>query len=147
MAYTCGTNHVIEFFRDSDYDRQPWKEIGDPGVPSRGLNKHYLVDNPFDWDVMTEELGAPSVPPGPLPITLEKSGDSAEVPIDIADDIQAAIAGGSLAEATLRLMIENLSLLDEVDFALNGHSLDDAPVRRRLLYNDCWLEFDREGLT
>ena len=23
-------NHVIEFFRDSDYDRQPWKEIGDP---------------------------------------------------------------------------------------------------------------------
>ncbi len=134
-------NHVIEFFRDSDYDRQPWKEIGDPASIA-GLNKHYLVDNPFDWDVMTEELGAPSVPPGPLPITLEKSGDSAEVPIDIADDIQAAIAGGSLAEATLRLMIENLSLLDEVDFALNGHSLDDAPVRRRLLYNDCWLEFD-----
>ena len=134
-------NHVIEFFRDSDYDRQPWKEIGDPAAIAT-LNKHYLVDNPFDWDVMTEELGAPSVPPGPLPIALEKSGDSAEVPIDIADDIQAAVANGSLAEATLRLMIENLSSLDEVDFALNGKSLDESLFRRRLLYNDCWLEFD-----
>ena len=134
-------NHVIEFFRDADYDRQPWKEIGDPAAIA-GLNKHYLVDNPFDWDVMTEELGAPSVPPGPLPIALEKPGDSAEVPIDIADDIHAAIANGSLAEATLRLMIENLSSLDEVDFALNGKSLDESLVRRRLLYNDCWLEFD-----
>ena len=134
-------NHVIEFFRDSDYDRQPWKEIGDPASIA-SLNKHYLVDNPFDWDVMTEELGAPSVPPGPLPISLEKSGDSSEVPIDIADDVQAAIADGSLDEATLRLMIENLTSLDELDFALNDNPLDDTLVRQRLLYNDCWLEFD-----
>ena len=134
-------NHVIEFFRDSDYDRQPWKEIGDPASIA-SLNKHYLVDNPFDWDVMTEELGAPSVPPGPLPIALAKSGDSTDVPIDIADDTQAAIADGTLAEATLRVMIVNLTSLDEVDFALNDNPLDDALVRRRLLYNDCWLEFD-----
>ena len=73
---------------------------------------------------------------------MRKPGDSAEVPIDIADDIQAAVANGSLAEATLRLMIENLSSLDEVDFALNGKSLDESLFRRRLLYNDCWLEFD-----
>ena len=138
-------NHVIEFFRDSDYDRQPWKEIGDPESIAR-KDKHYLVDNPFDWDVMTEELGAPSIPPGPLPIALEKPGDSAEVPIDIADDVQAAVADGSLAEATLRLMIVNLSALDEVEFALNDSPLDDASVRRRLLYNDCWLEFDVRGL-
>ncbi len=138
-------NHVIEFFRDSDYDRQPWKEIGDPAAIA-SLNKHYLVDNPFDWDVMTEELGAPSIPPGPLPIALAKPGDSTEVPIDIADDIQAAAAEGSLAEATLRLMIVNLSSLDKVEFALNDTPLDEALIRKRLLYNDCWLEFDVKKL-
>ena len=134
-------NHVIEFFRDSDYDRRPWKELGDP-VSIANLNKHYLVDNPFDWDVMTEELGAPSIPPGPLPIPLAKPGDSTEVQIDIADDVQAAVAEGSLTDATLRLMIVNLNSLDDVEFALNDKLLDDVLVRRRLLYNDCWLEFD-----
>ena len=52
------------------------------------------------------------------------------------------MADGSLAEATLRLMIVNLSSLDEVEFELNDSPLDDALVRRKLLYNDCWLEFD-----
>ena len=118
-------NHVIEFFRDSDYDRQPWKEIGDPAAIA-SLNKHYLVDNPFDWDVMTEELGAPSVPPGPLPIALEKPGDSAEVPIDIADDVQTAIADGLLSEATLRVMIVNLSCPGRC-----GLCAERQPARRR----------------
>ena len=109
-------------------------------------DKHYLVDNPYDWDVMTEELGAPSIPPGPLPIELAKTGDSTEIRIDIADDVQAAVSEGSLAEASLRLMIVNLSALDVVEFELNGSPLDNATVRRRLLYNDCWLEVDVSGV-
>jgi len=138
-------NHLIEFFRDSNYDRQPWREIGDP-VAIAERDKHYLVDNPYDWDVMTEELGAPSIPPGPLPIELAKTGDSTEIRIDIADDVQAAALEGSLAEASLRLMIVNLSALDVVEFELNGSPLDNATVRRRLLYNDCWLEVDVSGV-
>ena len=43
-------------------------------------------------------------------------------------------------------MIVNLTALDAVEFALNDSPLDNALVRRRLLYNDCWLEFDVRGL-
>ena len=137
-------NQLIEFNRDLGYDRQPWKEIGDPELIKK-RNKHYLVDHPHDWEVAALELGGPSIPPGPLPVSLEKAGDSAEIPIDIADDVAAARADGSLAQATLRVMIVNLSALDDVTFALNGTQLDSASAQQRLLYDDCWLEFDVSG--
>ena len=134
-------NQLIEFNRDLQYDRQPWKEIGDPEMIEK-RNKHYLIDNPHDLEVSALELGGPPIPPGPLPVSLEKAGDSAEIPLDIADDLTAAEADGSLAQATLRIMIVNLTALDDVTFALNGTQLDSATARRRLLYDDCWLEFD-----
>ncbi len=49
---------------------------------------------------------------------------------------------GALKGVTLRLLIEHLTALDTLEFDLNGKLLDTASARKRLLYNDCWLDFD-----
>ena len=121
-------NHLISVARDIDYDRQPWKEIGDPALIAR-KDKHYLVDR--------RESGS-----GPIPVTLEKPGDETEVEVDVADDLVSADADGALKEATLRLLVEQLTVLDELDFTLNGNALDQSLARQRLLFNDAWLDFD-----
>ncbi len=121
-------NHLIAFARDLHYDRQPWKEIADPDLIAR-TDKHYLVDH-REWAE------------GPLPTTLERPGDEAEVSIDIADNLVSAASDGVLEAATLRLLVEHLTVLDELRFDLNGDALDPSPARTRLLYNDAWLEFD-----
>ena len=36
-------NHYLQVVRDRDYDRLPWKEIGDAALIARE-DKHYLVD-------------------------------------------------------------------------------------------------------
>ena len=138
-------NHVIEFFRDGDYDRQPWKEIGDPASITR-TSGQALPGRQSIRLGRHDRRAWRALDPAPVrcPSHLQNPGDSTEVAIDVADDIQTAVADGSLAEATLRLMIVNLSSLDEVEFALNDTPLDGSLVRRRLLYNDCWLEFGRE---
>ena len=121
-------NHLIAFARDLNHDRQPWKEIADPVLIAR-KDKHYLVDH-REWAE------------GPLPATLERPGDEAEVSIDIADDLVSAASDGALKTATLRLLVEQLTVLDELRFDLNGTTLDPSLARTRLLYNDAWLEFD-----
>ena len=120
-------NHLIEFARDANYDRQPWKEIADPDLIAR-KDKHYLVDQ--------RESG------GPLPVTLRKPGDEAKISIDIADALASAVQDGALKGVTLRLLIEHLTDLDTLEFDLNGELLDTASAWKRLLYNDCWLDFD-----
>ena len=87
-------------------------------------------------------MGAPPVPQGPLPIVLTQAGDVAEISIDVADELEDAAKEGALEEPTLRLMIVNLSSLDALEYQLNGQSLDAGAARTRLLYNDCWLDFD-----
>ena len=121
-------NHLIRENRDFDYDRQPWKEIADPDRIAR-KDKHYLVDR--------REMGM-----GPLPAKLDQPGDEVEVSIDIADDFESATREGALEEVTLRLMVEQLTSLDELRFELNSVALDASLARTRLLYNDAWLDFD-----
>jgi hypothetical protein len=91
---------------------------------------------------MKNELGSYTVPPGPLPINLEGPGEQAIVRVDISDDLEGAKANGILDGARLRLMIVHLTAQDDIDVSLNGQALDISTADRRLLYNDCWLEFD-----
>ena len=39
-------------------------------------------------------------------------------------------------------MIVHLTAQDDVQVSLNGQVLDMSTADRRLLYNDCWLDFD-----
>jgi len=114
--------HWIKHYRDDTFDRQSWKEIGDPAVLAR-KDKHYIV--------------GPQGRGGPLPLNLAQAGDSVELNVEIADDPTT-----SHAQATLRLMIEQLTTLDHLELRLNGTSLDLASAKKRLNYNDCWLDFD-----
>ena len=58
------------------------------------------------------------------------------------DDVRSAAGNGSLLDATLRLMIVRLTGLDEITIRLNGETLDRNTACTRLLYNECWLDFD-----
>ncbi len=69
-------------------------------------------------------------------------GDETEVSIDIAGDLALATKDGALKAARLRLLVEQLTALDELQFDLNGTTLDPSWARKHLLYNDTWLEFD-----
>ena len=121
-------NDLIPFARDLHYDRQPWKELADPDLIAR-RDKHYLVDQ-REW------AG------GPLPATLAGAGDETEFSVDIGDDLVSAARDGALKAATLRLLIEQLTAPDELQFDLNGQTLDPSLARKHQLYNDTWLEFD-----
>ena len=79
---------------------------------------------------------------GPLPAILEKPGDETEVLVDVADDLDSAASDGALQAVTLRLLVEQLTVRDELQFDLNGHMLDASQAQTRQLYNDTWLEFD-----
>ena len=79
---------------------------------------------------------------GPLPAMLAGAGDEVEVSVDIADDLASAAQDGALKAATLRLLMDQLTALDELQIDLNGHTLDPSLARKHQLYNDTWLEFD-----
>ena len=119
--------HWLKFYRDDKFDRQSWKEIGDPLVLAR-KDKHYIV--------------GPEGRGGTLPLKLAQAGDSVTINVEIADDLAAARHDSALRETTLRLMIEQLTSLDQLDIQLNGATLDLASAKKRLNYNDCWLDFD-----
>ena len=123
---------MIPFNRDINYSGQQWREIGDPATLA-GRDKHYLADKPPHWERMSVELEAPPVPKGPLPIDIDRPGDTAAVRMDIADDVAGAKADGSLAEATLRVLLVNLSSVDEIEFRLNGETLDRAGATKHIL--------------
>ena len=120
-------NHYLQVVRDQDYDRLPWKEIGDPDLIAR-KDKHYLVDQQH-WDA------------GPLPLELAGVGDSRRVFVDVADDLDAALEEGALKEASLRLLVDHLTPLDQLEIRLNDELLTTARPNRIFL-NETWLEFD-----
>lgn len=134
-------NQLIQFNFSAKYDGQPWREIWDPQIMAK-LDKHYLIDNKPLWEIYTLEMGSSPIPRPPLPIDLKVAGDTADINIDIADNVPASNSDGSLLEATLRIMIINLTDLDKLDFKLNGNVLDITAAQIRILYNDCWIEFD-----
>ena len=59
--------------------------------------------------------------------------------LDVADDPRD---GG---QATLRLLIEQLTARDEVAIELNGAVLDPDRARRRIHFNDTWLDLEVTG--
>ena len=132
-------NHLIEFHQTADFSRRSWAQIGDPTVLSR-LDKHYIVDSRYD--PLEPEMGGPTIPGISLPQELMKSGDSAVVSVCVADDFDAARADGALRSATLRLMIQHLTARDKVQISLDGTALEIKPEQTRLLYNECWIDFD-----
>ena len=132
-------NHVIEYWWDDRYGRGPWHEIADPALIAE-RDKHYVVDNPHEWLEWAQELGAPPVPAGPLPAALHAAGDATAVDLDIADDVASAAARGSFAQATLRLLVVNLTARDALDYHLNDTPLDASSATSRILYNDFWYE-------
>jgi len=119
--------HWLKFYRDDKFDRQSWKEIGDPQILAH-KDKYYIV--------------GPSTRGGTLPLNLARAGDTHEINVEIADDLAAAQHEGVPPEVTLRLMVEQLTSLDQLEFQLNSVILDMASAKKRLNYNDCWLDFD-----
>ena len=118
--------HFLKFDRDARFDAQSWKEIGDSRVLAR-KDKHYLV--------------GPQKHGGPLPLHLAKAGDATEINVEIADDLAGAQRDGVLRAVTLRVMIEQLTALDQLDIRLNDMPLDRQAATVHLNYNDCWLDF------
>ena len=121
-------NHYLQVVRDRDYDRLPWKEIGDAALIAR-KDKYYLVDQRI-WG-------------GALPLELEGVGDETRVSVDVADDLDSAVRDGALKEASLRLLVDHLTPLDRLEIRLNGEVLK-APKARWIFFNETWLEFDVE---
>lgn len=118
--------HFLKFSADDKFDRQHWKEIGTPEALEH-LDKHYLV--------------GPVGRGGSLPIELAVAGSKTEINVEIADEVRARTDAWK-AHATLRLEVEQLTSLDQLDIRLNGTKLDPTKARIRLNYNDCWLDFD-----
>ena len=119
--------HFLQFSADDNFDRQHWKEIGDPQILAH-LNKHYLV--------------GPTGKGGSLPIVLAAAGAKATVNVEVADDVGRARREGYAAKATLRFEVEQLTSLDQIELSLNGVRLDPANARVRLNYNDSWMDLD-----
>lgn len=119
-------NHYLQVVRDRNYDRLPWKELGDPQAIAR-KDKHYLADQKM-W-------GA-----GRLPLELAKAGDEAEISLDVADDLEAASRDGVLKSAALRLLVDHLTPPDRLEVTLNGQPVGDAD-RQHVFFNETWLEF------
>jgi len=136
-------NHFIEFAQTSSFDPRSWTELADPEQLSH-LDKHYIVDDEGDQgkEGIAVEMGTRTSPEQPLPAELERVGEHAAVTIHIADDLQTASRDGLLRSAILRLMILHFTSLDEVAIDLNGQILPQDEAECKLLFNECWLEFD-----
>ena len=119
-------NHYLQVVRDRQYDRLPWKELGDPQVIAR-KDKHYLADQ--------KTWGA-----GRLPLDLAAEGDETEISLDVADDLEAAVREGVLESAALRLLVDHLTPLDRLEVTLNGRAVGE-PDARHVFFNETWLEF------
>ena len=121
------TQDWMKFVMDGQFNPQWWKEVGSPNLLSR-LDKHYIV--------------GPAGRGGNLPLRLAQPGDLAEVNVETADDLRAATERSPRSSATLRLMVEQLTVRDRITYEFNGTKLDPTTALRRYNYNDCWLDFD-----
>ena len=134
-------NQLIRFSRDINYSGQQWREIGDPKT-LKGRDKHYLANKTPARKTTATESQPPQAQPGPVPMEIDQPGDTAAVRMDIADDVMGAKAGGNLEEATLRILLVNFTSVDDLEFRLNGETLDRTGATKYILYNEYWLDFD-----
>ena len=68
-------------------------------------------------------------------------GNNSRVSVDVADDLDAALEEGVLKEASLRLLVDHLTPLDQLEIRLNEEVLETARPNR-IFFNETWLEFD-----
>ena len=109
--------------------------MADPNKISK-LNKHYLLD--YDWqsEEFNTELSGPTVPKAPLPAKLDKAGDSINLKMDIADDP----TDDSIKSVVFRILIDNLTSLDVLDYKINGTKIDHT--KKHINYNHYWIDFE-----
>jgi len=115
--------HLIRYIEDATYTHASWNDIARPDT-LRYLDKHYLAGR----------RGILAV----LPVTLDKALDAVSVIVELADDF----ADEPKPNAVLRVLIEQLTTLDELTFLINHVPLSEAAGTRRINYNDTWLDFD-----
>ena len=80
-----------------------------------------------------------------LPVEMSVGKHSVKLPF--AEDIEGARARGFSPATALRLRIENYTVPDEFDVAINGKTLDSAARTTRAVFimdNDTWIEYPVE---
>ena len=97
------------------YGRDHLDAIHDIGSPLRLEHKDKC------YTVMRHNGSFPNCFPQERQIPAELSGEALSIKIDIADDLVAA--GARVARVQLRLLLEQLTHLDEVEVTLNGRQL------------------------
>jgi hypothetical protein len=121
-------NHLIEYMYDPNWERQPWREIGDPDLIAR-MDKHYLLDHDMGLLPLIGEFDRRLRPPAQLPAVLSDNGTPAEIQFDIADDVESSLADKVLEGVTLRLCIPHMTAYDRLVISLNGKPLDQDTAR------------------
>lgn len=116
-------NQFIKHYHRNSYEGHPWHELHDPDSLAR-LDKHYVHRTGPEGAPLPAELG------------------TFETRFDVADDLPARREEGLKPKAVLRLCIEQLTPLDEVEILLNGSPLAIEEAELRMNYNDCWLDFE-----
>ena len=139
-------NHLIEYFHDPNWDRTPWREIGDPDRMAR-MDKHYLVDHDMASHPELGRFARTVCPPAQLPAVLPDSGERKKIRFDIADDLKGASDHKLLAGATLRLHISEMTGMDLLSVTLNGRALDQSSAKAYVDWNEYWLDFDIAGIA
>ena len=117
--------HLYNFFTlPVEWKRRMLPQLGDPDSLAR-RDKRYELDH-TDRIAYSGHGGAfrNAVPPAQLPVTLHETqtGHGPVLRMDIADDLEAASAEGSLGRCVLGLLLENFSPLDEYEVRINGET-------------------------
>ena len=113
------------------FDRRERDILRDAAYPevNERLNKRYVLQ-PRELPAKTDSRGfAPVVPERAVPVVL-KEGETATVPIHIADDLEVARQQGELRSPILTLRFANLCIEDDFEIRVNGKTLprEDAEV-------------------
>ena len=109
--------------------------MADPNKISK-LNKNYLLD--YDWksEELKTELSGKNVKKEKLKVKLDKDGDSINLKMDIADDP----TDDSIKSVVFRILINNLTSLDVLDYKINGTKIDHT--KKHINYNHYWIDFE-----
>ena len=117
------------------YDNRP--AIHDIGSPLRLEHKDKC------YVVMRRNDAFPNCFPQERQIPVELGADPVRISIDVADDLKAA--GARVARVQLRVLLEELTHLDEVEVTLNGNRLtcgNELEAGRRAPGSKTWLIYD-----
>ena len=103
------------------------KEMTDPELMAR-RDKKYQVTRRLEWS--GSELPQFTYPKQlPCPLKESTDGTGSTIRIQVDDDISGARGEGSLAGLTLRIRINNITPLDDLEVTLNGSSLPKEKSR------------------